>query len=372
MIVVYEPVCIGFQHAEFNSFFLNVVKESFDNDILFISEKEHGNIVKKRLEGKCDRISYEERSVHTDSDKYHRFFRIYSDYKKLFAKIKSDGVNTLVVTVTREYELIIVNLLARKYKSVRILMLFHAHLNRIMEKPVYKRILLSFTAENVGYIVLSKNIKQAICNLAPQLQKKIISIHHALPSEQNICHHTLHSTNINFGFIGIATQEKGEDSIIEIVKKCKGDNVHFHYCGVVNDSELVRKMKESGIVVHGGTQPLSFEKYFESIRDLDYVILLLRKKSYKFRVSGTLIDAVNNEKPIITLSNQYTDEIFDEFGNIGYLCESEKDVCEVINKISSEFDSCIYHTQVACMKKMKETLSIDFLSRELKEQLKIF
>lgn len=372
MVFVYEPVCVGYQHAEFNSFFIRMILKSFKEDVLFVCEKEHGAFVKDRLNEENEKIVLEDRFVFDDKDKYRRFSHIYAQYKKLFRNMEKCGSKKLIVTVTRKYELIIVNLLARKYKSIKVLMLFHAHLNVVMQSRYYKKILSSFTAKNVGYIVLSKNIKQSISEMAPNISKRIVAIHHALPSKPLASQHEINLTNVNFGFIGIATREKGEYNICEIAKKCSSVNCCFHYCGVVDDCVLLENMRDSGIVVHGGSSPLSFDDYFKAIQKLDYVILLLRKDAYEFRVSGTLIDAVNNETPVITLSNRYTDEVFSEFGDIGFLCGSDEEICSVIKKLSKQMDASLYNKQVELMRKMKNTLTVDFLAKEFSSQLNEF
>jgi len=42
MIIICEPQCIGFEHAEFNAALLSVIKHAFpDEEIMFVAEKEH-------------------------------------------------------------------------------------------------------------------------------------------------------------------------------------------------------------------------------------------------------------------------------------------------------------------------------------------
>ena len=364
MVYVYDPTCEGFQHVEFNTFFINAVSKAIDSELCFYSEKEHGDYVKERLEKEGIKISYKERAVFNENNKIKRFLRIFKEYKNLINSAKNNKINKIVVTVARKYEVVILNWLARSFEG-KIYMLFHAHLSIVMNSNYYRNIIANHTANNVKYIVLSKSIKNSMIEVAPKLKDKIVAIHHALPSEGVLDKHLVDLEHIRFGFIGIATQEKGMRSICNIVNSVNSKNAGFYYCGVIHDNGIIKQLEDAGVTVKGGRTPLSFDQYKESIRSLDYVVLLLEPKAYEYRVSGTLIDAVNNERPIIVLSNKYSDEVFEEFGEIGYLCKDENEINVRIRNILGRFSQDEYDLQVDAMRKMKCEMTVDVVVKEL-------
>ena len=67
MIIIFEPQCIGFEHAEFNAAFMKVVEIAFNEKIIFIAEKEHIKNV-KAIVGFDEQITYKEVEVPPKED----------------------------------------------------------------------------------------------------------------------------------------------------------------------------------------------------------------------------------------------------------------------------------------------------------------
>ena len=378
MIIVYEPVCTGFEHANFNALFISAIYNIIKDKILFISEHEHGLLVKERIslfssDLLLSNIFFEDRDNKVYNSKIQKFFCAYGQYNKLLKRANSLDVKTIILTVTRKYELVIINQLAKNC-GIKILMLFHAHLNAIIGSNLYKSYIRKHTCKNVGYIVLSNSIKEAIYMMIPSLalHNQVLSFRNALLLNKILFKKTVDQSKIKFGFIGIATRDKGITQVKNIVTHCQRPNTEFHYCGLLQNNKIKKEIEKIGVLIHGGEKPLSYPEYESAIQNLDYVILLLSSNYYKYRVSGTLWDAINNEKPIIALRTSYIDEVFNEFGDIGYMANDEKDICIIIREISEDFNQTEYNKKVEKIRFMKTKLTPEFIASEFKKQYKMF
>jgi hypothetical protein len=56
---------------------------------------------------------------------------------------------------------------------------------------------------------------------------------------------------------------------------------------------------------------------------------------YKYLASGAVFDAINAEKPIIALRNDYFEYLFSKFGAFGYLADSIDDMADIIRGLLS-------------------------------------
>ena len=93
---------------------------------------------------------------------------------------------------------------------------------------------------------------------------------------------------------------------------------------------------------------------YQILVQIDYALFTYKLNSYKYTASGALIDAINFEKPIIALSNDYVKSYFDIYGNIGYLCNSYEELKNKIITITKNFPKEEYEIQVKNIQNIKK------------------
>ena len=129
------------------------------------------------------------------------------------------------------------------------------------------------------------------------------------------------------------------------------------------------KMNHQGLIHcacnnHNGLLPRN--EYEQFINGLDYVLFLYALNSYKFIASGAIFDTISFGKPIIALRNDYFVSIFEQCGDIGYLCENIEEMACLILKLLDEPDIVAYNRFLQNMEKAKllyapECIKIDLL-----------
>lgn len=98
---------------------------------------------------------------------------------------------------------------------------------------------------------------------------------------------------------------------------------------------------------------------------LDYALFLYPPEEYELTASGSILEAINYEKPILSLRNDYFGYLFEKFGAFGVLFNS---VDEMIAALSSEIPTLPLHDQFD-FKALKHRLSPESVAAGLRSTL---
>ena len=82
-----------------------------------------------------------------------------------------------------------------------------------------------------------------------------------------------------------------------------------------------------------GQSFLNRDEFNEKISSLDYVLYLYPVNTYKYTASGSLMDSINIERPIISFKNDYFKYIFDKFGQLGFLVNDTHEMILLIEEL---------------------------------------
>lgn len=221
---------------------------------------------------------------------------------------------------------------------------FHVFLLRFMFKhmKLSKRftfmVLSSDMAEFLRGIVAQKNRNRIDwidhCYMRPKITEAEVLL---LPNE-----------HFKIGIPGAINKTRGLEELNVVLNNINRNDVRIYNISFTTDTIS----NEHYIHLNDTGKLLPFETYQAYIRQMDAVILLYKKDSYKLTASGAFLEAIWNEKPIIAISNHYFRYIFRKFGDIGILAESAEELANIISKINPS-DFQFYITNI---RKAKEAL----------------
>src|SRR5207302_1625943 len=80
-----------------------------------------------------------------------------------------------------------------------------------------------------------------------------------------------------------------------------------------------------------------------------FAFLPYRDGYYERSASGALIDAITWLKPVITRRLPVTEQFFDRFGEIGYLCDDDDGMRQALDTVLATMDKDRYARQVAAL-----------------------
>jgi hypothetical protein len=219
----------------------------------------------------------------------------------------------------------------------------------------------------VRYIVLEKPIKEVILNKLPSLEGRVDVLDHPLPSNAGEQSTNDLSVPLQFGFLGLASEEKGFPFYIRLASefsKKYSQCVEFHAIGSLPCDQ--KRLEMVALKRKPGLQKLDRDKFTQYLKELHFVCFPYQGGHYKFSASGALLDSIGWEKPFIAMRLPIFENLFSRFGDIGYLCDTETEFRETIDGIIMYQDAARYRKQTLTLRKVKESRTPKFLASKYK------
>ena len=148
-------------------------------------------------------------------------------------------------------------------------------------------------------------------------------------------------------------------------------NFEIFFAGKILSNEFYEQMKKYDFV---NKQSLcrnmrTLEERDILISNATYSIYTYSLNSYKLIASGAFLDAINFEKPMIAIKNDYMNYYFEKYGNLGYLCDSYEELKDRIIYLINNFPAKEYLEQVKNIQQIKKNESINKISMILKNEI---
>jgi hypothetical protein len=159
---------------------------------------------------------------------------------------------------------------------------------------------------------------------------------------------------IRIGLVGLATAAKGTALFLDIAREMTArfpGKVTFHHVG-----RLTPEADPAPFAVLAeppSTEHLSRAEFTARLAALHYVFLPISEKYYNLSASGALLDAMTWAKPVIARALPIVTPHFRRFGDIGYLCDSDAAMRSAVETILTSMDADRYARQVAAMQALR-------------------
>lgn len=380
-MVFIEPQCIGFAHAEINAAYILLYSKAFPDDkIIFFGEVEHIKRVEEELSVYAINISYIPIEVPMNSQSYlQRLFIEFINIRSVFLKAKQSQSNVFLLSITSA------TLLAAKIFGYglkqNIYIVVHGILETILKKPDgflrrvfwFKRYFVSKNLSNIKYILNGRFIEINVLALFPSLRSYIYSLE--LPYFFDNPINEVDGEPVVktvFASAGVASISKGSHYFFnlaqDVLKKNKIQNVEFCYVGHFVDPGM-NQFNNDCVVLPSKDLPLEKVAYQKHVMNADFLVFFYSEDSYKFGASGVFFDAVKFEKPIIAIKNDFFSYYFNEYGDLGWLCEDYEEILNLVIKLSKHVDADEYAKFSRNYKQIKCDLSMDNQARNLQKIL---
>ena len=207
----------------------------------------------------------------------------------------------------------------------------------------------------VRFMVLERAIRDELERQVPALRSRVDIL--PLPVNANefaTASHPPLTEPIKIGFVGVATKAKGIDIYLRIaadLKRKYGARIEFHHVGrVLPDTDLAPFRH---LAHPTSAEQLPRDEFVRRISELHYFAFPYREGYYNLSASGALIDAITWQRPLIATALPFVTQIFEEFGDIGYLCADEAALRAAIDAVMT-LDPSRYERQSAALARARE------------------
>ena len=150
--------------------------------------------------------------------------------------------------------------------------------------------------------------------------------------------------------------------LIDELNKIKNLNISIIFAGKIIDKKFLEYVLNINFIEKFtlSNKSIATEIRDEAIKNSDYALLTYKLDSYKLIANGAFMDAINYEKPVLAIRNNYIENYFNKYGNIGYMFETIEDLLKKINDIRNNFPIDEYNLQVQNIRKIKQTENINY------------
>jgi glycosyltransferase involved in cell wall biosynthesis len=373
-ILLFEPVCIGSEHVPVNSAMLSMARTAFPGHrIVFAAEAAHLGQVAEMSTVPRDSVDWRvvevpPRHGPRDRARRRREWRLWSDMLRIIDE--HDVENLVLLSVSFDGLLDLKAWLWRRPR-LRVIGILHSVLAVVMASRRSRWQWWFGPAPHLRWLVLGKHIAEALeAEFRPIMPRVRWIPHPVLGLEPEARGDAETGDNgpapTVFAFPGVATDEKGFGEFCAIAEALKEDRrARFEVVG--------RVPPEAAFDRHGpvsapepSAQGLGRREYEQRIRRSRYLLLPLRPEAYRFVASGSLMDALVLGRPIIgSAKSPPTRALFDQFGDLGHLCDNVESMVELVGRLIDQPDPDRYGGQLENLRKAKAALAPEALAAPL-------
>lgn len=360
MIVVYEITWPGLLHSPGNIGLVRMACQAYpDQKVWFIAEREQ--MAEMERQTAADGFTnLRMREIAIPPLEAGPYTRLRIEARSLFESFRSidDGGPCLLIhsSITGTAAFVTDWMMRlRRGDSLRVLSILHGNANALgswhPRNPVRHYLQLSsavarYRMPRYRYAVIERSTRDALLAAQPSLAGMVDYFPHTVDPAETHSAEAPAATPVRFGFLGLATRAKGFPQFLALARAAgttHGEACSFHLIG-----RLHREMTGEDLSVLTGPAsetPLPRTDYLAGVAALHYVVLPYAGEYYRAAASGVLFDAIANRKPVIAMRFPFVEQLFEEYGDIGELCDDEAGMLEAVCRAATAFDQDRYAAQ---------------------------
>ena len=333
MIVLYDPVCSGTEHAPFNAALLATFDAAYPHrPMVFFGEAEHLQEVRGLLwPDMAGRIQWRELKIPARHERK-RWPMDRAICATVFREAAGLAASHVVACSTTESSLAAVRLQSA-FRRLRftVAVVHHGRLATLMGSRSTRALLGLKIPSGLRHIVLGCGIRRAVLRGVPSLAGRLFAIHHPYLFRDASCQGLAEGGPLRFGFLGLGSKAKGIESFARL--SAEGMRAEFEIVGQLAEDcrgdEALRRLVAGG----AAERVLGRALYEERVAQLSFAVFPYERAAYELVSSGAILDAFAALKPCIVLRNPVFEEYFAAMGDIGYLCEDFDHLRRVVREI---------------------------------------
>ena len=345
-ILVTEPTYADSEHAAVNAGLLEAIAIGCGAPIFASTRKQHDAV---REAGNPEMLprQWHELAVMPPGGVHLR--RMFAQWRALAPQVAEHQPAVLVLLSAGPETLFVARLLVLRHPTLRILAVMHGNLATAIgwRSRDPRRRLIDLRAglravrhARIRLVVLEEHIREAA--IRHGLGRDIVVWPHVvLENEMIDPAQWTPPARLRLAFVGTANRHKGFGDFLAL-----RDHIHTNCAPVSCDLAVVgRPSAEYDATALDGievpAQRLPRAGFLGALRRADYAFVAFRGE-YELTASGSLLDCINQRKPLIAVRNHMLTALERQHGPFGYLCDDLAGVCALFDDTAALRDTAAY------------------------------
>lgn len=368
-VVLCEPQFRGFEHSRFNAGLLLNAHHAFGGEVRFFADPGHAEWVKAALDAASqpetlgvewiDHPALPSLRVH---GRRRRTLAEWDSYRKLFSSVRREPPRLVLFCSATRLGLLFIKALSWVSPRVPVLVVYH-ELRYLVEDPRPRWdprnlhwLLRLPQPRSLRLVALGEPIRDALKRFDPRLSQRFVTMDppYLWPPESKGEKGSGSSSGLRFGHLGAARPDAFH-RFVRLAREVTATHpqAEFTVAGHLEGEYPERDLEP---LSNAPRSALSHDEYSARVRALDYAVRMSDPAGYQFRFSASLLDAFAFAKPLIALRTRFLESLVDRFGDIGYICDSEREVRRLMRSLLDEFPAARYAKQQENMRRARRYL----------------
>jgi hypothetical protein len=345
-VILIEPVCLGFEHAQFNTPLVRSVSCAFPGvPIVYAGEETHLEHVRAMLCRVSPDTVVEWRPIRLprrDASPRNRMQSEYGLLQEILKEASRSKATAVIATSATDTAVLAAKILLYRHKApCPFLVILHSVLAGLEDRS--RRFSrwrgISFATRiphprQMKFIVPGRPIQRYLETNFPALAGHCRPLDHPAFWMEHAATIPAPTSPVRFGFFGVSAVP-GFDLVVQIARELKeeGCPAEFSMIGHLNHPDDA--VKDFSAVPDASTRILSPAEYAERARRVTYALWTTRTHRSGLVASSTFLDALSFVKPIVYLSNPLIDGYARELGDIGHACDDATVLKNTIRQLAA-------------------------------------
>ena len=184
----------------------------------------------------------------------------------------------------------------------------------------------------IRLVALELGVKEAIADITCKPGRGVVTLEHPILRSEWCSGTAPLSEMLRIGFLGHSSHTKGFPLFAEMARKYRQPKKRFEAIGLwAPNTEALDLSGLDRLPARGG---LPRAAYLNALAGVDVVCLPLAGRAYDFIASGSVSDAIAGLKPLVALHTRTLAAIWERYGPIGYLAQSEEELDAYVGAMS--------------------------------------
>ncbi len=369
MPVVYNSLCWGTSHAPFDAALVCAAHAAFAGEpVAFLGAADHLAEVSRLVPAAvAATVAWIPIDIMPRSDK-RLPQRLHAEWRLLGRALRQaarDEARVVIAAAGSPAIFLAASRLAlRRHRNTTVALVHHGALGGMLTSRRLTAYLRVADRSGARQIVLGESIRR---NLVSQsgAWRHLAAIHHPYLFP-HVAPGALQSP-VRFGFFGLASHEKGFAIFCALAAELgPASGATFELIGSLAP-EWAARLPPGGDQVLGtaAAGPLSRGAYEQRVAAVHYAVMPYSARHYRMVGSGSVLDALAFGKPIIAVRNDLLQSIFDELGEVGYLCDDREALRAQLDAVVRHPPVADYRRQVANIMAGRHRFAPEAVAREL-------